>query len=93
MGEYPVGQTEQGNPVLNGNLAWLDCQIWAEHDAGDHIVVLGQVIEMGTADVHADEPLLYFKGQYRQLHHSRLNRVSGRTMTPAAPTDPGPQPV
>lgn len=61
------GETEQGNPVLAGNVAWLDCRIWAEHDAGDHIVVLGQVVELGATDGHLPEPLLYFEGQYRAL--------------------------
>ncbi|WP_461187948.1 flavin reductase family protein [Arthrobacter sp. Z4-13] len=59
--------TAQGNPILDKSLAWLDCTIWAEHDAGDHIIVLGRVIELGiSAGEHAD-PLLYFQGQYRAL--------------------------
>ncbi len=32
-----------GAPILTGSLAWLDCQITGEHDAGDHIVVFGTV--------------------------------------------------
>lgn len=59
--------SEEGNPVLDGTLAWLDCRIWAEHDAGDHIIVLGQVLELGATDEHLPEPLLYFEGQYRAL--------------------------
>lgn len=60
----------EGNPVLDGTLAWLDCRIWTEHDAGDHIIVLGQVLELGATDAHLAEPLLYFEGQYRALRPS-----------------------
>ena len=56
-----------GHPLIAGNLMWLDCEIWAEHEAGDHLIVIGRVTRIGTASGDGDEPLLYFKGQYRQL--------------------------
>ena len=28
--------TAGGNPVIADTLMWLDCDIWAEHEAGDH---------------------------------------------------------
>ncbi|MET4901156.1 flavin reductase family protein [Paenarthrobacter sp. CC6] len=59
--------TQAGNPVIQDTLMWLDCDIWAEHDAGDHLIVLGKVNEMSPANWHIHEPLLYFKGQYRYL--------------------------
>jgi 3-hydroxy-9,10-secoandrosta-1,3,5(10)-triene-9,17-dione monooxygenase reductase component len=59
--------TAQGNPILDRSPAWLDCTIWAEHDAGDHIIVLGRVIELGTSRGEHPDPLLYFQGQYRTL--------------------------
>jgi 3-hydroxy-9,10-secoandrosta-1,3,5(10)-triene-9,17-dione monooxygenase reductase component len=59
--------TQAGNPVIEDTLMWLDCDIWAEHDAGDHLIVLGKVNEMSPASWHIHEPLLYFKGQYRYL--------------------------
>jgi 3-hydroxy-9,10-secoandrosta-1,3,5(10)-triene-9,17-dione monooxygenase reductase component len=55
------------NPVIAGALVWLDCKIHAEHEAGDHLIVLGQVIEMSADDPRGDVPLLYFKGKYRHL--------------------------
>ncbi|MEX5271888.1 flavin reductase family protein [Kocuria sabuli] len=61
-------RTEQGNPILDRSLAWLDCTIWAEHDAGDHLIVLGCVIELGTSPGERPDPLLYFQGRYRSLH-------------------------
>jgi 3-hydroxy-9,10-secoandrosta-1,3,5(10)-triene-9,17-dione monooxygenase reductase component len=35
--------TPNGNPVISESLAWLDCDIFAEHEAGDHYIVLGRV--------------------------------------------------
>jgi len=37
-------------PRLEGALAWLDCRIWREYDAGDHTIFVGEVVagELGT---------------------------------------------
>jgi flavin reductase (DIM6/NTAB) family NADH-FMN oxidoreductase RutF len=59
--------TARGNPILERTLAWLDCTIWAEHDAGDHLIVLGRVIEIGASPGEHPDPLLYFQGRYRTL--------------------------
>ncbi|MEG9248197.1 flavin reductase family protein [Arthrobacter sp. Soc17.1.1.1] len=59
--------TRGGNPVLDGTLAWLDCTIHAEHDAGDHVIVIGRVTGLGTPHTEQPGPLLYFKSRYRTL--------------------------
>ena len=59
--------TRGGNPVIVDTLMWLDCDIYAEYEAGDHYIVIGKVNEMSSADWHTGQPLLYFKGQYRHL--------------------------
>lgn len=56
-----------GNPVIADTLMWLDCDIETEHEAGDHWIVIGRVRSMSPPDWHSGEPLLYFKGRYRQL--------------------------
>lgn len=54
-----------GAPVLPGGLGWLDCRVWDVHDGGDHLLVLGEVVGLGQgAD---DEPLIYYRGAYREL--------------------------
>ncbi len=60
-------RTPAGNPVLDGTLTWLDCQMWAEHEAGDHLIVLGRVKEISFGDGGSKEALLYYRGEYRQL--------------------------
>ena len=51
-----------GVSVLAGALAWLDCRVWREFEAGDHLIILGEVLECG---VEGDgDPLIFFKGEY-----------------------------
>lgn len=59
--------TAAGNPVIDDTLMWVDCEIWAEHEAGDHLIVIGRVVETSPVEWHRHEPLLYFKGAYRHL--------------------------
>jgi 3-hydroxy-9,10-secoandrosta-1,3,5(10)-triene-9,17-dione monooxygenase reductase component len=54
--------SEVGSPILEGALAWLDCTIEARHDAGDHVIVVGRVLDLGVAD-HGS-PLLFYRGGY-----------------------------
>lgn len=56
-----------GNPIIADSLHWLDCEIHAEYPAGDHLIVIGEVKALGRQAAPAAEPLLYFKGQYRNL--------------------------
>lgn len=56
-----------GNPIINGSLYWLDCEIHAEHIAGDHLIVIGEVKALGLQAAATTQPLLYFKGQYCNL--------------------------
>jgi flavin reductase (DIM6/NTAB) family NADH-FMN oxidoreductase RutF len=56
-----------GNPLIAGILHWLDCEIHAEHVAGDHLIVIGEVKALDVQEAAASQPLLYFKGQYCNL--------------------------
>ncbi len=54
-----------GAPVLDDVLAYVDCVIDAEHDAGDHVIVVGRVLDLGlTAECG---PLLFHGGGYGRL--------------------------
>lgn len=55
-----------GLPVLQGALANFACSFFAEHDGGDHAVVIGRVERLRM--LPDSDPLLYFKGAYRQVH-------------------------
>ena len=56
-----------GNPVIADSLHWLDCEIHDEHVAGDHVIVIGEVKALDLQKADIAQPLLYFKGQYRNL--------------------------
>lgn len=60
-----------GNPVIAGSLHWLDCEVHAEHAAGDHVIVIGEVKALKLQEAAAAQPLLYFKGQYHNLAAQR----------------------
>lgn len=55
----------EGVPVLDGVLAWLVCRIVGRVPAGDHRVVLAEVL-LGDPE-GAGRPLLYHQGRYNGL--------------------------
>ncbi len=56
------------SPALSGALAFLDCRIDQEVQAGTHAVIIGSVEGIGLASLAQHfEPLLHFRGRYRQL--------------------------
>jgi len=54
-----------GLPVLADALANFACTLHAEHDGGDHIIMVGRIERLRYAHTH--DPLLYVKGRYRQV--------------------------
>lgn len=61
--------TPSGMPRITGSLAWIDCEIDAVHDAGDHHIVVGRVrhLELDTPE----SPLIFFQGGYGGFDASR----------------------
>jgi flavin reductase (DIM6/NTAB) family NADH-FMN oxidoreductase RutF len=56
-----------GAPILAGVSAWIECELAAEHDAGDHTIVLGAV---RTLDADASRyPLIYYRSRYAPSEH------------------------
>lgn len=55
-----------GAPVLDGALAWVDCELELVHDAGDHEIVIGKVLGLGPPEPGA-RPLLYYRSSYHRL--------------------------
>lgn len=51
-----------GAPLIRGSIAWIDCEIHAIHDGGDHDIVVGLVKALAT-DLDQG-PLLFFNGGY-----------------------------
>jgi flavin reductase (DIM6/NTAB) family NADH-FMN oxidoreductase RutF len=55
---------ENGVVLLDDALAHIECRMYARHDAGDHIMVVGEVERATARDAR---PLLYYRGGYAQL--------------------------
>jgi 3-hydroxy-9,10-secoandrosta-1,3,5(10)-triene-9,17-dione monooxygenase reductase component len=58
-----------GSPVLHDTLAYLDCEFWAEYEGGDHIIVVGRVLDLGVT--YDAGPLVFFRGKYARLESLR----------------------
>jgi len=55
---------DHGVPVLDGALAWLVCDLEAEHPGGDHTIGVGVVTAMGFGE---GDPLIFYRGAYHAL--------------------------
>ena len=61
----PWTPSVHGSPVLAGIVAWIDGELWAEYDGGDHTIVVARVLDLGE---HPDRrPLLFHRGAYGLL--------------------------
>ena len=68
-GEWLSDRPEWHAPALAHALAFLDCEIEREIHAGTHAVLIAHVrgIGLGANDHLAPEPLIHFRGAYRDL--------------------------
>ena len=57
-----------GSPVLEGSLAWVDCRVELVHEAGDHELILGRVLDLGIGE---GSPLLFFRSRFATVAHDR----------------------
>lgn len=60
IGYRAAGAT--GAPVITDVLAWIECDIEVVHEAGDHWIVVGRVLDLGVG--HEGGPLVFFRGGY-----------------------------
>jgi flavin reductase (DIM6/NTAB) family NADH-FMN oxidoreductase RutF len=64
----PWTPSPHGAPILQGVVAWIDGELWAEYDGGDHTIAVARVLALGA---HPDRrPLLFHRGSYGLLHRS-----------------------
>lgn len=55
-------------PALDDAIAWIDCELLHEHDAGDHTIAVCAVV--GLEPAAEGEPLIFFRGRYGTFGHS-----------------------
>jgi flavin reductase (DIM6/NTAB) family NADH-FMN oxidoreductase RutF len=54
-----------GAPILEGIVAWIDCELEREIELGDHYLVVGRVIDLDVAQ--SDHPMVFSRGAYPVL--------------------------
>ncbi|HEY3918183.1 MAG TPA: flavin reductase family protein [Stellaceae bacterium] len=54
-------------PLIEAHLVAFECEAYARHDGGDHVLLLGKVLRLSITPDLPPKPLLYFRGQYREL--------------------------
>jgi flavin reductase (DIM6/NTAB) family NADH-FMN oxidoreductase RutF len=53
-----------GAPIFDNCIAYVDCHVFAAHDAGDHTIFVGHVEAAGFGSAHEQAPLVWFNGVY-----------------------------
>jgi flavin reductase (DIM6/NTAB) family NADH-FMN oxidoreductase RutF len=61
----PHRLSESGLPIIDGVVAWIDCQLDAIHEAGDHFIAIGRVRALDVE--RPAPPLVFLRGQYGSI--------------------------
>lgn len=64
--DVDVHRGETGSPLIPETLATIDCTIEERYPGGDHTIFVGRVEELEVGD-HEAAPLLFFRGEYREI--------------------------
>lgn len=51
-----------GAPIMDGNVAWMECKLAAIYDGGDHSIFLGSVLGLGRGD--GADALVFHGGRF-----------------------------
>ena len=73
-----IAGARTGAALLRGAVATLECRTKASWPAGDHDVLLGEVLELGPVEPQRD-PLLYWASEYRTIGPELASIQAGLT--------------
>lgn len=57
-------------PALSDAVAWIECRLRDEHDAGDHTIVVADVLAIEATSAADLDPLVFFRGRYGSFRPS-----------------------
>lgn len=60
--DVPWHTSPHGTVLIDGALATVDCRLATVHEAGDHHIVTGEVVDLAAQE--NGRPLLYFRSRY-----------------------------
>jgi flavin reductase len=55
-----------GAPVITGALGWLECATYSSQEAGDHTVIVGEILR-ASATMLDRQPLTHYRGTYHRM--------------------------
>jgi flavin reductase (DIM6/NTAB) family NADH-FMN oxidoreductase RutF len=86
----PLEPGAAGCPVLAGAVASFDCRLRQSHRAGDHLIMLGEVVTL----IHRPqlEPLVFHAGTYRSLERESRHGRTAAARFAREPVVPGQRP-
>jgi len=59
-------------PVIKDALVTITCNLYAEYEAGDHTLLIGEVTDVQASD---GNPLLFFQGKYHTIQSFDVNNT------------------
>lgn len=75
-----------GSPLIRPSVAAFECEKFAHHEAGDHVILLGKVLHFEIGE--KTDPLVFFCSRYHRLSsnetseskrpHTAARRVAGK---------------
>lgn len=63
LAQIPHHRGDLGVALIDDALATLECRTRDVHEAGDHMIVVGEVVS-SHADPRRDDPLIYYRSRY-----------------------------
>ena len=57
-------EAENGVPVIEGSMAWFVCERHELFEGGDHLIVVGKILEFGSREA---KPLVFLQGTMREV--------------------------
>lgn len=73
-----------GAPILDGGMAWIDCELTQTFESGDHYIAIGRVLQLEAAEYGV--PLVFFQGGYGHFQVPRSPAPAA--VIPGAPSGP-----
>lgn len=70
-----------GIPLIDNCMASFECRTYMQHDAGDHVIFIGEVEQFDHGRV--EEPLVFYKGAYMMLTQSLSELAAKGRIRPA----------
>jgi flavin reductase (DIM6/NTAB) family NADH-FMN oxidoreductase RutF len=88
----PWRPAPSGAPILEGGMAWIDCELTQTFESGDHFIAIGRVVQLEAAEYGV--PLVFFQGGYGHFALPRSPGLAADALearpSPSANGDAGP---